>query len=84
MKKRELTMKEFGKRLLIVLMRPLWCVVHIIYHLFVLTILDVILNIIIDPLVYLFSGREVSEWMWTISDFTIDKHIRFEDKIREL
>lgn len=77
-------MKEFGKRLLIVLMAPLWSVVHIIYHIFVLVIFGVIFNIIIVPLVYLFSGRDVSEWLWTISDFTIEKHIRFEDKIREL
>lgn len=77
-------MKEFGKRLLIVLMAPLWAVVHIIYQLFVLVIFGTIFNIIIVPLVYLFSGRDVSEWLWTISDFTIDKHIRFEDKIREL
>lgn len=77
-------MKEFGKRLLIVLMAPLWYVVHIIYHIFVLVIFGVIFKIIIVPLVYLFSGRDVSEWLWTISDFTIEKHIRFEDKIREL
>ena len=77
-------MKEFCKRLLIVLTWPLWYVVHIIYTIFVLVIFGVIFKIIIVPLVYLFSGRDVSEWLWTISDFTIEKHIRFEDKIREL
>ncbi len=77
-------MKEFGKRLLIVLMFPLWYVVHIIYQLFVFIILGTISDLIIAPLVYIFSGRNVSEWWFAILNFTIKKHIRFEDKIREL
>lgn len=77
-------MKEFCKRLLIVLMWPLWYVVHITYQLFVFIILGAISYLIIVPLVYLFSGRDVSEWWWNILNFTIEQHIRFEDKIREL
>lgn len=77
-------MKEFSKRLLIVLMWPLWYVVHITYKLFVFIILGAISYLIIVPLVYLFSGRDVSEWWWDKLDFTIALHLRFEKKIREL
>ena len=77
-------MKEFGKRLLIVLTWPLWYAVHIIYKFFVFIILGGISYLIIVPLVYLFSGRDVSAWWWNILNFTIEKHIRFEEKIKEL
>lgn len=77
-------MKEFGKRLLIVLMYPLWFPVHLIYLFIHIFILGPIFIFIIIPLVYLFSGRDASDWWLDIFEITMQQQIRFQDKIKEL
>lgn len=77
-------MKEFGKRLLIVLSIPLWIVIHLIYMLiFVYIIMPV--GMVVAPLTYLILGRELfSDWWIDNFDYSIKKHENFVTKIERL
>ena len=77
-------MKEFGKRLLIVLTFPLWIVYHFI-HLFVFTYILTPIGFVVAPLIYLFTGRErCSDWWMDKYLYSIDKHCDFNTKIESL
>lgn len=70
-------MKEFGKRLLIVLSSPLWIVIHLIYFGFFIYILT--------PITYLIMSRELFGDWWTDSlYYSIEKHTNFVTKIERL
>lgn len=74
-------MKEFGKRLLIVLTFPLWIVFHLIY-LFVFVYVLMPIGFVVAPLIYLFTGRErYFDWWRDKFLYSIDKHCDFITKI---
>lgn len=77
-------MKEFGKRLLIVLSLPLWIVIHLIYlYIFVFILAPV--GLVAGPLTYLIIGREpYSDWWVDKLDYSFKKHENFMTKIVEL
>ena len=77
-------MKEFGKRLLVVLALPLWIVIHLIY-LFIFVFILVPVGLVVAPLTYLIIGREsYSDWWIDKFDYSIKKHDDFITKIKEL
>lgn len=77
-------MREFGKRLLIVLSLPLWLVIHLIYlAVFVYPIGVVCL--FAAPLTYLFSGEDkIGDWWIDKFDYSVKKHENFITKIERL
>lgn len=77
-------MREFGKRLLIVLSLPLWLVIHLIYlGVFVYPI--GVACLFASPLTYLFSGEEkIGDWWIDKFDYSIKKHANFMTKIERL
>ena len=77
-------MREFGKRLLIVLSFPLWVVIHLIY-LVVFIYLICVACIYVAPLTYLFSGEDkIGDWWIDRFDYSIKKHGNFMTKIERL
>lgn len=77
-------MKEFGKRLLIVLSFPLWIVIHFIYRFIFVCILAPV-GFVAAPLTYLIIGREsYSDWWIDKFDFLDEKHENFITKIERL
>lgn len=77
-------MKEFGKRLLIVLTFPLWIVFHLIY-LFVFVYILAPIGFVVAPLIYLFTGRERYFDKWVDKfDYSLEKHSAFFAKIESL
>lgn len=77
-------MKEFGKRLLVVLSLPLWLVIHLIYlGVFVYPLGAACL--FVAPLTYLFSGEDkIGDWWIDRFDYSIKKHGNFITKIESL
>ena len=77
-------MKEFGKRLLVVLSLPLWIVIHLIYFVFFIYILGIV-GIVVALLTYLIIGRDLYfDWWIDKFDYSIKKHINFVTKIEKL
>lgn len=77
-------MKEFGKRLLIVLSFPLWIVIHLIY-LFIFVCILTPVGLVAAPLTYLIIGREpYSDWWIDKFDYSVEKHDNFITKIEKL
>lgn len=77
-------MKEFGKRLLVVLSFPLWIVIHLIYLLIFVFIITPI-GIVAAPLTYLIIGRETySDWWIDKFDYSFKKHDNFITRIEKL
>lgn len=77
-------MKEFGKRLLIVLSFPLWIVIHIIYY-FILMFIIALVILVAIPITYLIIGREpYSDWVLGIFEYSFEKHDNFITKIERL
>jgi hypothetical protein len=77
-------MKEFGKRLLIVLSLPLWVVIHLMYlGVFVYILAPV--GMVVEPLIYLIIGRDLySDWWFDKFDYSMKKHENFITKIKRL
>lgn len=77
-------MREFGKRLLIVLNLPLWLVIHLIY--FGVFILPIgVTYPFVALLTYLFSGEDkIGDWWIDIFDYSYKKHKNFNTKIERL
>ena len=77
-------MKEFGKRLLIVLTLPLWVVIHLIYFVFYIYILGTV-GLVVAPLTYLIIGRDLYfDWWIDNFDYSLQKHTAFMTKIESL
>ena len=77
-------MKEFIKRLLIVLSFPLWIVIHLIYLLFFIYILGTV-GLVITLLTYLIIGQDLYfDWWIDKFDYSIEKHKNFMTKIERL
>ena len=77
-------MKEFGKRLLVVLSFPLWIVIHLLY-LFVFIYLIGVACIFVASLTYLFSGEDkIGDWWLDRFDYSLRKHCDFITKIERL
>lgn len=77
-------MKEFGKRLLIVLSLPLWLVIHLI-HLSIFVYILIPVSLVVSPLIYLIIGRDLySDWWIDKFDYSIRKHENFVTKIEKL
>lgn len=77
-------MREYGKRLLIVLSFPLWVVIHLIY-LVVFIYLIGVACLFVAPLTYLFSGEDkIGDWWIDRFDYSIKKHGNFMTKIERL
>jgi hypothetical protein len=77
-------MKEFGKRLLVVLSLPLWIVIHLIYLFIFVYILGVV-GVVVAPLSYLIIGRDLYfDWWIDKFDYSIKKHGNFMTKIERL
>ena len=77
-------MKEFGKRLLVVLSLPLWIVIHLIYLVIVVYILGTV-GLVVAPLTYLIIGRDLYfDWWIDKFDYLIEKHKNFMTKIERL
>lgn len=77
-------MKEFGKRLLIVLSLPLWIVIHLIY-LFILIYILVPVGLVVAPLIYIIIGRDLYfDWWIDKFDYSVKKHENFMTKIERL
>lgn len=77
-------MKEFGKRLLVVLSLPLWIVIHLIYIVILVYVLGTA-GLVIAPLTYLIIGRDLYfDWWVNKFDYSIKKHKNFYDKIERL
>lgn len=77
-------MKEFGKRLLVVLSLPLWIVIHFIYIVFLIYILGVV-GLVVAPLTYLIIGQDLYfDWWADKFDYSIEKHKNFVTKIEKL
>lgn len=77
-------MKEFGKRLLVVLSLPLWIVIHFIYLFIFVYILGPV-GVVVAPLTYLIIGRDLySDWGIDKFDYSIKKHEKFITKIKRL
>ena len=77
-------MKDFGKRLLVVLSLPLWIVIHLIYFCIFSFILGPV-GLVVVPLTYLIIGRDLyTDWWIDIFDYSIKKHENFIAKIERL
>lgn len=77
-------MKEFGKRLLIVLSLPLWIVIHLIYLFIFVYILGTV-GLVVAPLTYLIIGRDLYfDWWIDKFDYSFKKHENFMTKIERL
>lgn len=77
-------MKEFGKRLLIVLTLPLWVVIHLIYFVFFIYILGTV-GLVVAPLTYLIIGRDLYfDWWIDKFDYSLQKYTAFMTKIESL
>lgn len=77
-------MKEFGKRLLVVLSLPLWIVIHFIYLVIFVYILAPI-GFVVAPLTYLIIGRDLYfDWWVDKFDYSMEKHENFMTKIERL
>lgn len=77
-------MKEFGKRLLVVLSLPLWIVIHLIY-LFIIVYILAPVGLVVAPLTYLIIGRELYfDWWIDKFDYSIKKHDDFITEIERL
>lgn len=77
-------MKEFGKRLLVVLSLPLWIVIHLIYLLVFIYLIGVAC-IFVALLTYLFSGKDkIGDWWIDRFDYSLRKHVDFMTKIERL
>lgn len=77
-------MKEFGKRLLVVLSLPLWIVIHFIYLLILVYILGTF-GLVVAPLTYLIIGRDLyCDWWIDKFDYSLKKHENFITKIERL
>lgn len=77
-------MKEFRKRLLVVLSLPLWIVIHLIYIVFFVYILGTV-GLVVAPLTYLIIGRDLYfDWWIDKIDYSINKHIKFMIKLERL
>lgn len=77
-------MKEFGKRLLIVLSLPLWIVIHLIYLFIFVYILGTV-GLVVAPLTYLIIGRDLYfDWWIGKFDYSFEKHENFMTKIERL
>lgn len=77
-------MKEFGKRLIVILSLPLWIVIHLIYLLIFIYILGTV-GLVVAPLTYLFTGRDqYFNWWVDRFDYTLGKHEDFMTKIERL
>lgn len=77
-------MKEFGKRLLVVLSLPLWIVIHLIYLVIFVFILGAV-GLVVAPLTYLIIGRDLYfDWWIDKFDYSIKKHETFMTKIERL
>lgn len=77
-------MKEFGKRLLVVLSLPLWIVIHLIYLCIFVYILGSV-GLVAAPLTYLITGRDrYSDWWIDKFGYSFKKHGNFMTKIERL
>ena len=77
-------MKEFIKRLLVVLSFPLWIVIHLIYLVFFIYILGTV-GLVVAPLTYLIIGQDLYFYWWEDKfEYSIKKHINFVTKIEKL
>lgn len=77
-------MREFGKRLLIVLSSPLWLAIHLIYLVVFIYIIGATC-LFVALLTYLFSGEDkIGDWWIDRLDYSIKKHIDFMTKIERL
>lgn len=77
-------MKEFGKRLLVVLSLPLWIVIHFIYFSIFAFILTPV-GLVVAPLTYLIIGRDLyTDWWIDKFEYSITKHENFMTKIERL
>lgn len=77
-------MREFGKRLLIVLSLPLWIVIHLIY-LGIFTFIFGTVGLVVALLTYLIIGRDLFlDWWIAKFDYSIKKHENFITKIEGL
>lgn len=77
-------MKEFRKRLLVVLSFPLWLVIHFIYLFIFVYILGPV-GLVVAPLTYLIVGRDLySDWWIDKFDYSIKMHQNFITKIERL
>lgn len=77
-------MKEFGKRLLIVLTLPLWIVTHLVYFVFFIYIFGTV-GLVVAPLTYLIIGRDLYfDWWIDKFDYSLKKHSAFMTKIESL
>lgn len=77
-------MKEFGKRLLVVLSLPLWIVIHFIHFGIFVFILGPV-GLVVASLTYLIIGRDLYfDWWIDKFDYSIKKHEKFMTKIEKL
>ena len=77
-------MKEFGKRLLVVLSLPLWVVIHLIYLFIFIFILGAV-GPVVALLTYLIIGRDLcSDWWIDNFDNSFKWHDNFITKIERL
>jgi hypothetical protein len=77
-------MREFGKRLLVVLSLPLWIVIHLIYLFIFVYILGTV-GLVVALLTYLIIVRDLYfDWWIDKFDYSINKHINFMTKIEKL
>jgi hypothetical protein len=74
-------MKEFGKRLLIVLSLPLWIVIHLIYLCVFVFILGTV-GVVVALLTYLIIGRDLYfDWWIDKFGYSFKKHEDFMTKM---
>lgn len=77
-------MKEFGKRLLVVLSFPLWTVIHFIY-LGIFVFIIGLVGLVVASLAYLINGRDLfSDWWIDKFEYSIKMHENFVTKIERL
>lgn len=77
-------MKEFGKRLLVVLSLPLWIVIHLIYLVIFVYILGTV-GLVVAPLTYLIIGRDLYfDWWIDKFGYSFKMHGNFMTKIERL
>lgn len=77
-------MKEFGKRLLVVLSFPLWIVIHFI-HLGIFVFIIGLVGVVVASLTYLIIGRDLFfDWWIDKFEYSIKMHENFVTKIERL
>ena len=77
-------MKDFGKRLLVVLSLPWWIVIHLTYLGIFVFILGTV-GLVVSLLTYLIIGRDLYfDWWIDKFDYSIKKHENFMTKIERL